>query len=81
MAQRSDFGCLQRGEFHLLGAATDRFLNPRVSPGNLHSLLAWLGNEDAHRKCLTLLQEFGLFCTREQIRYTRLSKLIVLASE
>lgn len=78
---RSDFGCLQRGEFHLLGTATARFLNPRESAENSHRLLAWLGNEDAHRNCSTLLQEFGLFCTREQICYTWISKLIVLASE
>lgn len=70
MVPRSDFGCLQRGEFHLLGTATARFLNPRGSDENSHRLLAWLGNEDAHRNCSTLLQEFGLFCTREQICYT-----------
>lgn len=60
MVQRSDFGCLQRGEFHLLGTATARFLNLHESADNLHRLLAWLGNEDAHRKCLTLLQEIWL---------------------
>lgn len=29
--QRSDLGCLPRGEFHLLGTATARFLNPHES--------------------------------------------------